>query len=158
MHKEPIYFQKLALELFQLRILSFHFQRPGLHTRKEPRKREKERERANKMDREKERDREREKERGSSERSAIIPQRFPRVRTRRARRVSRRTVYRVCCLMVEGNVIQRRAMDGHYCTAYPGRAERSQPPGYGLVLSLRTGLVPRSMQRVTQPCEQRQLS
>lgn len=40
-------------------------------------------------------------------------------------------------------------MDGHYCTAYPGRAERSQPPGYGLVLSLRTGLVPRSMQRVT---------
>lgn len=138
MHKEPIYFQKLALELFQLRILSFHFQRPGLHTRKEPRKKE--------------------RKRDSSERSAIIPQRFPRVRTRRARRVSRRTVYRVCCLMVEGNVIQRRAMDGHYCTAYPGRAERSQPPGYGLVLSLRTGLVPRSMQRVTQPCEQRQLS
>lgn len=22
----------------------------------------------------------------------------------------------MCCLMVEGNVIQRRAMDGHYCT------------------------------------------
>ena len=73
MHKEPIYFQKLALELFQLRILSFHFQRPGLHTRKEPRKKEREREseRARRI--------EKERERGSSERSAIIPQRFPRV-------------------------------------------------------------------------------
>ncbi|KAK1116493.1 hypothetical protein K0M31_019022 [Melipona bicolor] len=111
-------------------------------------------------DREKRKRKEEEEERGSTERSSIILQRFGGREDTRS--TSCFTAERVSRVLPNGGRKRYPEAGNGRALLYrrsPGRAERSQPPGYGLVLSLPTGLVPRcSMQRVTQPREQRQLS